>query len=411
MVDESGNVLPEALRIFNNTLKKYNSGAYITSIPGLEEKLQKRQTAVPLTDQCSEGEGVGNDILYYGSMNVRGKPFTIQFDTGSSDFFLPGPKCTSAQGCPGTSRYDEGGKDLGNTTTVTYGSGAIKGENFLDTVTVGNLSATNVNIISLTNAEGFNSSESDGLMGMAFSTLANSRQPTFVEQLIAEKKIPSKEFCYHLGRCSTGTHAQSELSIGSHNPAKYTGNLLTVPVVSKDYWRVAVDGYQVNSAAVPISAQAAIDTGTTAIIASTAYAAPIGEALGGIPLQLGGSANFPIIAYAFPCANAQNTTISFTFAGEPLAIHPNDLVLGTIELGFAELLNIAPLTARVKAAQADPAQTLCVGSVLQADIGLTMDPPVTNFHIIGDTFLKNWYSCYSYDAVDGKPAVLFGKSV
>jgi hypothetical protein len=160
-------VLPEVLTMFNNTLKKYNAGVYIKPILGLEDHLRKRQTVVPLTDQCTTGEG-GNDLIYFGQASVRGKAFIVDFDTGSSDFFIPGPNCSTEE-CPSTNRYDEAGKDLGNTTIVSYGSGAIKGENYLDTVTVGNLSATDVNVISLTRAVGFNTTGSDGLMGMARS--------------------------------------------------------------------------------------------------------------------------------------------------------------------------------------------------------------------------------------------------
>jgi hypothetical protein len=115
--------------------------------------------------------------------------------------------------------------------------------------------------------------------------------------LIAEKKIPSNEFCFYLGRCSTGTGEQSEMSIGTRNPAKYNGSFTAVPVISRDYWRIAIDGYQVGSVPVPVSGQAAIDTGTTAIIASSAYAAPIGLALGGFPVSLGGEGSSEIIGY------------------------------------------------------------------------------------------------------------------
>lgn len=34
-----------------------------------------------------------------------------------------------------------------------------------------------------------------------------------------------------------------------------------------------------------------------------------------------------------------------------------------------------------------------------------------SFFVIGDTFLKNWYTVFSYSANDGKPAVLFAPSI
>lgn len=34
-----------------------------------------------------------------------------------------------------------------------------------------------------------------------------------------------------------------------------------------------------------------------------------------------------------------------------------------------------------------------------------------NLYIVGDTFLKNWYTVFSYDASSGEPAVLFAPSL
>ena len=81
--------------------------------------------------------------------------FGTDFDTGSADFFVPGPKCGTAQGCPGGPQYNQDGTDEHNTTTVTYGSGMIMGENYFDSVEVAGLTAKHTNVISLTSATGF----------------------------------------------------------------------------------------------------------------------------------------------------------------------------------------------------------------------------------------------------------------
>ncbi|KAF2468128.1 acid protease [Lindgomyces ingoldianus] len=406
IVSESGRVLPEVLTVFNNTLKKYNVGSYIAPYPGLDGTLSRRQSPVPLVDQCANG---GNDLLYYGPIKIRDKTFTIDFDTGSADFFVPGSACGTQQGCAGSSKYDGAGRDLGNTTSVTYGSGAVTGKNYLDTVTVGNLTATDTNVIALLQAKGFSNSQSDGLMGMAFSKLANAKQPTFVERLIAENKISSKEFCFYLGRCSDNSGSTSEMTIGGRNPSKFTGTFTTVPLKKQDYWRVAIDGVKAGDIPVAIPGDAIIDTGTTAVVASPAYAVPINEAIGGIPVPLGSTGSLELIAYAIPCDS--KTQIALTFAGQDLVMNSKDMTIGTIDISFATLLNHAPLISRVKAAEANPSAVLCLSSILQADVGVTMNPPVANFNIIGDSFLKNWYSCFSYNGASGQPGVLFAKSI
>jgi aspartyl protease len=46
----------------------------------------------------------------------------------------------------------------------------------------------------------FGKQKNDGLIGMAFGTIAQSRQPTFFENLIKERKIAAPLFSVHLSR-------------------------------------------------------------------------------------------------------------------------------------------------------------------------------------------------------------------
>jgi hypothetical protein len=132
----------------NYTIQKYTHQSlktYTDSNGSILSSILKRQNAEEaLTDQVSDDE----DVLYYGSGNVGGQDgFTFDFDTGSSDTFVPGPKCGAAEGCVGNVKYDNGGQDEGTTTTVTYGSGQVTGENYFDSVTVAGLTAKKQNVI------------------------------------------------------------------------------------------------------------------------------------------------------------------------------------------------------------------------------------------------------------------------
>ena len=44
----------------------------------------------------------------------------------------------------------------------------------------------------------------DGLIGLAFGTIAQSRRPTFFESLIAQRKLPAPLFSVHLSRQEKG---------------------------------------------------------------------------------------------------------------------------------------------------------------------------------------------------------------
>lgn len=136
---------------------------------------------------------------------------------------MVGDRCNS-QGIPCLiSIVDQGGVDEMNTTSITYGSGQVKGENYLDTVCFKSLCAPMTNVISLTQAQGFSTSASQGLMGMGFSTIANSKMPTFFERLMAMNKVTYPEFSFYLGRASSGTQGNSQLTMGGRDHTKFTG--------------------------------------------------------------------------------------------------------------------------------------------------------------------------------------------
>lgn len=105
--------------------------------------MSKRQTSShPLQDDDSE--------LWQGDTSV-GTPavtFFVDFDTGSSDLFLPGSDCDAF--CDGHTKYDPSessqSKGLGATFQLSYGGGStVEGEQLecTDTVTFAGLTANN----------------------------------------------------------------------------------------------------------------------------------------------------------------------------------------------------------------------------------------------------------------------------
>ena len=46
----------------------------------------------------------------------------------------------------------------------------------------------------------FNEYPNDGLLGMAFGTIAQSKKPTFFENLIHQRKLAAPSFSVHLAR-------------------------------------------------------------------------------------------------------------------------------------------------------------------------------------------------------------------
>jgi len=313
------------------------------------------------------------DELYYGvgTVGSAAQSFTFDFDTGSADTFIPGPQCGASQGCSGNTKYNQKGQDEGNTTSVTYGSGQVAGENYFDSLTVAGFTATHQNIISLTTAQGFSGTGSDSLCGMGFQSIASSGQPPYFFTLVSEGKVGTPEFSFYLGREQSGTGNKSELTLGGRDSSRYTGAFTSIPVTQPGYWQVAIDGVSVNNGAVisSTSGQAAIDTGTTLIIAPTAAATSIFLQIpGAVPLPLvGGSFTY----YAYPCTFKGN--VSLVFGGKDFSLNPLDFNFGT-----------------VSSALGLPLPGMCLAGILGGDIN-----PGEALYVVGDTFLKSWYSTYT----------------
>jgi len=124
-----------------------------------------------------------------------------------------------------------------------------------------------------------------------------------------------------------------------------------------------MDGLWANNAKAPAKLTAAIDTGTSLIYVPHALASSFyGLIPGSKPASQYGSGFWTV-----PCYSVKH--IELSFGGHRFAIHPSDFYLG-----------------RVSARSTD-----CVAGILS--IGNHLPP---NLAIIGDEFLKSWYSTYDY---------------
>ena len=127
--------------------------------------------------------------------------------------FVPGPQCTTAEGCTGTTKYSQNGENQNKTTSVTYGLGSIEGEDFKDTFSIASLTVPDQGFISLEKASGFSSSNAEGLLGMGPSTIAQTGYALYGEPDCREKVVADK-FSFFPGRAKSQTQNRPELTLG-----------------------------------------------------------------------------------------------------------------------------------------------------------------------------------------------------
>ncbi|CUA70772.1 hypothetical protein RSOLAG22IIIB_09107 [Rhizoctonia solani] len=316
--------------------------------------LTKRQME-PLTDE--------QDQLWAGSISIGtpGQSFIIDFDTGSADLWVPASSCTT-NGCSPHSKYDSAKSSTSSpqegTFTIKYGDNTTaSGPVYADTVTISGLSVTDQHFSAVTSeSDGFNSDPSDGILGLAFSSISQLNSSTFIENLYSQGKISSPTFSFRLA--SSG----SELYLGGANTNKYTGDITWVPVTNKTYW--VTEGATKVGGNVGYSGSMIIDSGTTLIVGPSNS---VQRWWSNVPNSQPCDVNICNTTgyYTFPCSSPPS--VSFTFSGRDFPISPSDLNLGPTD---------------------STTGSTCIGAIMG------MDTVPVNSWIVGDTFMKNVYTVF-----------------
>ncbi|KIJ14861.1 Merops: A01.UPA [Paxillus involutus ATCC 200175] len=325
-----------------------------SSRPSVMNGARKRATgADALTDDNSQ--------LWYGTISV-GTPantYTVDFDTGSSDLFLPGPTCGS--NCSDHAVYDPSSSstsaDLGKSFKIAYGDGSgVEGDQYTDTVSIAGLTATDQTLGAASQySSGLAISQfpADGLMGMAFQSISAYNAVPVFETLVSQGQTDEPVFAFKLAASG------SELYIGGTNSALYTGQFSYTPVTQQGYWQVSMDSVQSNGQTVLSNIDSIIDTGSTLIIGVPSDVAAFYSATGGTDASSTVGQGY----YTFPCNSFPS--VSFTFGGTSFPISAATLNLGQVSTGSSD----------------------CVSGIVGKDSG-------DSFWIVGDVFLANVYTAF-----------------
>jgi hypothetical protein len=203
-----------------------------------------------------------SNVLWWGNISVGTPPvqYTVDFDTGSSDFFLPAKNCDTS--CEGHTRYDPSASstslDRGSPFNLAYNDGtSVSGEQYSDTVTISGLTAIGQAVGAATNySQDFDISNfpPDGLLGMAFPNIGQYDAPPLIQSLIAQNQMDSPVFAMKL------VVNDSELSVGGLESNLYTGDVTYIPIDTPGYWQVTFDALKVGETEVTGSNSCLIDS-------------------------------------------------------------------------------------------------------------------------------------------------------
>ncbi len=301
--------------------------------------------------------------------------FKVILDTGSSNLWVPSSKCSSIA-CYLHRKYESkessSFKKNGTKFAIEYGSGSLSGFISQDTLTIGDLNITKQDFAEATQEPGlaFAFGKFDGILGLAYDTISVNQVVPPIYNAISQGLLDEPKFAFYLGDSGKSSDG-GVATFGGIDNAYFTGNLVNLPVLRKAYWEVAFDSLTLgNETAELQNTGAVIDTGTSLLTFPTGLADILNSEIGAKKSWSG--------QYTINCDARDNLPdLTLTLAGYNFTIGPHDYIL---ELS---------------------------GSCISAFTPMDFPGPVGPIAILGDAFLRRFYSVYDI----GKNTVSLGKAV
>eukprot|EP00922_Rhytidocystis_sp_ex-Travisia-forbesii_P001087 GHVS01001549.1.p1 GENE.GHVS01001549.1~~GHVS01001549.1.p1 ORF type:complete len:569 (+),score=76.11 GHVS01001549.1:113-1819(+) len=307
---------------------------------------------------------------YYGDIGVGadGKKFTVIFDTGSSNLWVPSTDCSKS--CGSHSKYDHSAsssyKADNRQFDLQYGSGPVSGYLSVDTVVVGDVSVPHYTFGEVTNAKGlgvaYMMGKFDGILGLGWPKLAIDGVEPIFTTMVRMGLLPDSKFAFYLGQKNGDV---GELVLGGYDVNHYTGTIKWAPLISTTYWQIALDDIQSSGESATKVKKAIVDSGTSFMAGPAEDVKALAAKLGAKPFFLNHN------QFTISC-NAVHTlpTIDIIIGGSVFSLKAEEYIM-----------KVAPIPG-----------VPC----LLAFAGIDISPPLGPLWILGDVFMRRYYSIFDY---------------
>ncbi|XP_030205694.1 napsin-A isoform X1 [Gadus morhua] len=316
------------------------------------------------------------DAQYYGVISLGTPPqdFTVLFDTGSSNLWVPSIHCHFLDlACWVHHRYNSRKSSSyspnGTQFSIQYGRGSLSGFISGDTVSVAGLAVPQQQFGEAVKQPGitFAVARFDGVLGLGYPALSVGRVTPLFDTAMAARLLPSNVFSFYISR-DPAAAVGGELVLGGTDPTHYSGELHYVNVTRKAYWQIKMDtSVQVGGQLTLCGGgcQAIVDTGTSLMVGPRAEVRALHKAIGALPLIMG--------EYLIDCKKIPTLpVISFSIGGKSFNLTGEEYILQESQMGAS----------------------ICLSGFMAMDI----PPPAGPLWILGDVFIGKYYTAFDRDA-------------
>ena len=240
----------------------------------------------------------------------------------------------------------------GSSFAIEYGTGSLKGVISSDLLQVGGVQVKNQLFAESVQEPGntFLMAGMDGIMGMGYSTISVNGIPTPLENMVAQGLIDDPIVSFYLNHANP---YGSEMVLGGYNPDRIQGEINWHPVIRRGYWEIGMDAMYFGETSIPlVDTTAVVDTGTSLIAVSKPIADALYKQMGGFPFING--------LHVIRCNRALDLT--FIMNGKTYILKGSEYVI-PMPFGF------------------------CAVGIMGMDLP-------RNIFILGDMFLRKYYSIY-----------------
>ncbi|CAM6019685.1 unnamed protein product [Sphagnum balticum] len=315
------------------------------------------------------------DTQYYGEIGIGTPPqnFSVLFDTGSSNLWIPSSKCYFSLACYFHTRYESSSsstyKENGTSFAIQYGTGSMTGFLSQDDIALGDLIVTGQVFAEATQEPGltFVAAQFDGILGLGFKEISVDSVTPVWYNMLSQGLVAQPVFSFWLNRDASQENG-GELVFGGVDPNHFQGTHIYTPVTRKGYWQFNMGDVLIGGESTDYckGGCAAIADSGTSLLAGPSVCDHLPNSIGDSTVDCSSLASLPNVA--------------FTIAGN--------------------IFNLTPKQYILQVGQGSQAQ--CISGFT----GLDIPPPAGPLWILGDVFMGGYHTVFDY----GNTRLGFAKS-